>query len=150
MINLVFDNETRTTDLERDGGNIIVSDLLDTAVLISLFTRRRALPTDEIPNPGGDLGGWWATPYEDTDGDEMGSRLWLLSRSVLTNANLNLAKAYIEEALAWMVEDGTAARVVVEVWRQNPDVLGFSVQIYKPDEVSTRWERVWTAHLQEL
>ena len=54
------------------------SEPLVRAVIISLFTWRRARPDDDLP---GDLRmGWWGDTYAGTEGDRFGSRLWLLSR----------------------------------------------------------------------
>ena len=50
---------------------------LRSAVLISLFTDRRAEPGD-VPE-GEDPRGWWADVLGE-EGDRIGSRLWLIDR----------------------------------------------------------------------
>ena len=150
MIKLLYDNDTQSADLERGGGNIVQTDLLDTAVLISLFTHRQALPTDQLPNNSDLRGGWWADPFADNENDPIGSRLWLLSRSKMTQATLNLAREYVAEALEWMVEDQIVARVVAIAEAQAPATLAFGAELYQPGEVAPRWRKIWAAHLNEL
>lgn len=45
--------------------------------------------------------------------DRTGSRLYLLRRSKLTNKTPQLARDYVREALAWMVEDGVASVLIL-------------------------------------
>lgn len=163
MIQLRTDVLSQLTDVERDG-NIVSNDLLDTAVAISLFTRRRAEQDDVLPEPNSDREGWWADGLgpNDPDGDKIGSRLWLLNRSKASQRVLNLAKTYAEEALAWLVEDGIASEVTVSVERAKArdypelrtsgggDMLVLGVRIVRPDDPAARWESVWAAHLGEL
>lgn len=150
MIQLLWDNKAQTIDLQRDGGNIVDNELLDTAVLISLFTRRRARDDDKLPDSKGHREGWWADAFSEVDGDQIGSRLWLLSRSTPTRRTLNLAKAYCEEALQWLIDDGIAESVDVTVERYNQDTIAVAVEILKPTRPTTRWSGVWQAHLEAL
>lgn len=99
------------------------------AVIISLFTWRRARPDDDLP---GDLRmGWWGDSVPEIPLDRIGSRLWLLSRAKLTAETVARAKEYAEEALAWLIEDGVAARVDVESERIGLYTLGLACRIYK-------------------
>jgi len=150
MISLVLNNVTMLSDLVRNGGNIVTDDSLETAVLISLFTRGRARPGDVLPEPLGNRGGYWGDSYPDVPGDQMGSRLWLLSRSIASQEVVNQAQVYSQEALDWMVVDGVARSVVAETERRAEDVLAFKVSIEKPTDVASRWQGAWTAHLSEL
>lgn len=161
MIQLTYDNRTQLVDIERDG-QITSSELLNTAVIISLFSRRRADDGDSLPEPNGPLEGWWADGLgpSDPDGDRIGSKLWLLNRSKTTQQTLNLAKVFALEAVQWLVDDGIASTVDVAVWRATTaeipelapgnDALAFRVEITRPTMPTTRWSGVWAAHLGEL
>ena len=93
------------------GAALDASRDLETAVILSLFTDRRAGATDRLPSGGSDRRGWWG---DATVPDKpMGSRLWLLAREKTTPALRLRAIAYVREALAWMIEDGIADRVEV-------------------------------------
>ena len=127
---LVFD--LLTQDLETESG-------VRTAVIISLFSDRRANDDDVLPDPNStDKRGWWgdlAPP--DVDGDQIGSRLWLLSREKTIASTIPKTKGYITESLEWMLEDKIAKKVEVEVERQGTpgnDILAFAVAIHMPDD----------------
>ena len=139
----IFNSSTQ--DFEYDEG-------LETAVMISLFTDRRANNDDELPDPSStDKRGWWgdlANPY--VEGDQIGSRLWLLERSKTLATVPQLAKQYAREALQWMVDDGVAVKIEVDSERQGTpgnDILALSVKIYKIDgtDITYKYELQWTA-----
>jgi len=90
------------------GGALQSGNDLQTAVLISLFTDRLATASDVLPDTTGDRRGWWGDLDQTVP---IGSRLWLLSRSKLTQAVATAAKGYMDEALKWMLSDGVAAKV---------------------------------------
>lgn len=120
------------------------SEPLVRAVIISLFTWRRARPDDDLP---GDLRmGWWGDSVPEIPNDRIGSRLWLLSRAKLTAGTVARAKEYAEEALAWLVEDGVAARVTVESERIGLSTLGLACRVYRADggiPLDIRFSDVW-------
>lgn len=118
------------------------------AVVMSLFTWRRANPDDKLPGSADNFGrmGWWGDTFATVDNDRIGSRLWLLSRSKLLPETVALAKEYAEEALAWLVDDGVAARVDVRTERLGLSTLAIGVRIYKSDgtvPVDIRFTDVW-------
>lgn len=131
-------------DLDRDGGNLTSDDGLETAVVMSLFTDRRALDTDELPDGTGDRRGFWGDAYPDEDDDdEMGSRLWLLARSKSTQQALIDARRYALEALQWMIDDGVAQSVSVTSERSGNDMIALGVTIERPDDSLPRWQSRW-------
>lgn len=137
------DASLAAADLATDRG-------LRTAVILSLFTDRRAEP-DDVPPSGDprDRRGWWADQFAAVEGDRIGSRLWLLDRSTRTNEVVLRAKEYAREALAWMLEDRVAASVDVEVESAGSALL-FAVGLQRPgrDPVTFRFAHTWD-HLQE-
>ncbi len=139
----LYDNVARRGDLQRDGGNFLTDDGLETAVHISLLTNRRADPGDVIPG-GSDPMGWWGDVDED-DGYFIGSKLWLLSGAKLTPSNLRIAAVYSRDALQWMVDDGVADLIETVAERLADGVLGFQVRIHRPTDPADRWVEFWTA-----
>jgi phage gp46-like protein len=83
-------------------GGDLVDDSIQELVTMSLFTWRLARDGDPVPPEGRQ--GWFADA-------EMGSRLYLLQRAKLSPETLADAKAYAEEALAWLVEEGIVSKV---------------------------------------
>lgn len=118
---------------------LAADDGLETAVIISLFTDRRAEADDALPDGGDDRRGWWGDAYAEAPGDLIGSRLWLLSREKLLPEALRKAKEYAEEALAWMVADGVAERVVVAAEAAERKMIGLAVEIHRPRQEPARF-----------
>lgn len=106
-------------------------DGLYTAVIISLFTDRRAEDGDTLPSSEDDKRGWWGDTFSEIAGDKIGSRLWLLSREKELKVVLQRAKTYSEEALAWKVADGIARAVIVTAEIVRDGVLGLGIEIQR-------------------
>lgn len=101
---LSFNPAIGMLDISIAGADLLAEDTLATAVMLSLFTDRTAQPHEV--DAGADRRGWWADAYADVDGDAFGSRLWLLARSKQIPATVERARAYIREALQWLLDDG--------------------------------------------
>jgi len=112
------------------------------ALIISLFTWRRKNTIDESEHPYG----WWGDSYPSIANDKIGSRLYLLARSKLTNQTANFAKIYIKEAVQWMIDDGIASRIDVSVMRTDLTVLVATINIYKKDGRNEvfRFDNLWS------
>ncbi len=102
--------------------------LLYRAVVISLFTWRRAEPDDPLDDD--QRMGWWGDSFPAIAGDRIGSRLWLLRRRTITPEVLRLAVDYAHEALRWMVEDDLVARVAVQSFNTVRGRLDLLVTLY--------------------
>jgi len=152
--NLLFGDLIQDADyeLETDQG-------LATAVLMSLFTDRRARKDDLLPDPeGNDRRGWWGDKtgeYREA-GDQIGSRLWLLERSKTTSETITQAESYATEALQWLIDDGIAVKVDVTAVRQmgsrgtgGDPWLVLDVLIRKTDgsQASYKFDLQWGATL---
>ena len=128
-------------DLARDDG-------LETAVIISLFTDRRASP-EQIPVelPQDDLRGYWGDISNATPSDQTGSLLWLLAREKQLPQVLGRAQQYCREALAWMVEDLVATRVEVTAEFFSQGWMLILVDIFRPtgSPVRYRFNYEWAA-----
>lgn len=101
---------------------------LKTAVLISLFTDRRANEDDALPDFRGSKGGWWADALNN---QKIGSRLWLLHREKQLNQVVLRAKEYAEEALQWLLDDGVVEQIIVTAEITRSGVLGLHIAISK-------------------
>jgi phage gp46-like protein len=144
---LLFTDE-RGGDLVLDGQDLARDDGLESAVLVSLFTDRRA--SAEQLRPGDDatdLRGWWGDIHATVDGDRFGSHLWLLRREKQTRETLARARQYARDALAWMLEDRVAASVSVATEYARPGVMFIGIDIARPsgDRLSFRFDYEWAA-----
>ena len=151
-LRLVFDRARLTADLSLSGALLDVDDGLRSAVIVSLFTDRRAETGDALPEgAGGDRRGWWGDALPPVvagvpiDGDRIGSRLWLLSREKQLRQVVNRAREYAAEALDWLIEDGIAERVEVDAEILRTGMLGLEIVIHRPpgDAVDFRFAFAW-------
>jgi phage gp46-like protein len=135
-------------DLMLAGFDLARDDGLQTAVIISLFTDRRASP-EQIPVelPQDDLRGYWGDISNATPSDQTGSLLWLLAREKQLPQVLSRAQQYCREALAWMVEDLIATRVEVTAEFAARGWMLILVDIYRPtgSPVRYRFNYEWAA-----
>lgn len=130
---------------------------LEAAVLLSLFSDRR-VEAYELPAPETDRRGFWGDSVPAVEGDEWGSRLWLLDRAKIGGvtegelagvASPELAEAYIREALQWMIDDGVCTSIeVVSVRRVNGSTpLGIEGEIVivrdESEPVEVRFADLW-------
>ncbi|MBI1321344.1 MAG: hypothetical protein GC168_20665 [Candidatus Hydrogenedens sp.] len=108
---------------------------LETMVLASLFSDRRALPDDRLPDapsPSLDRRGWCGDALRTVADDRWGSRLWLLAREKQTAETRRRAEDYAREALQWLTDDGWATAVTVTAEWQRTGVLGLQVVTEAP------------------
>lgn len=119
-------------DIALSGFDLLLENSLRTAVIISLFTDRRA--ASDAPGPGvaADKRGWWGDLLADVPQDRIGSQLWLLAREKQTREVAERARGFALEALAWLVEDGAAARIEAFAEWIRTGVLALEIVIHKP------------------
>lgn len=119
------------------------TDSLTRAVIISLFTWRRADPDDDSEQPMG----WWGDSYPTIQNDRIGSRIYLLQRTTLTSKTVELARGYLEQALAWLKDDGVVSRIAINVQRRGTDILTAEITLYRNDGSSQliTFDDLWSA-----
>jgi phage gp46-like protein len=131
-----WDTELQEGDILFQDGDFEAEPGLQTAVLISLFTDRHAEETDELDDID-DKRGWWGDQIDViAEGDEIGSRLWLLERQVIRQNTLVKIQQYDEEALQWMIDDGVVADINVIVERMeypDDDKIAHKIELFKID-----------------
>lgn len=117
-------------NLALNGPDLLTDNSIETAVIISLFTDRRAQPSDPLPDRTTDRRGWWADSFRKRP---IGSRLWLLGREKTLASVLERARTYADEALAWMQPAGLVTTVTCTATRVSHDRLQLSVSLVLPD-----------------
>ena len=128
---VVMQTSEQGTDLQGDDG-------LLTAIMVSLFTDRRAkaddpLPDERVGQPS-DLRGWWGD-YLTQEGESIliGSRLWLLHREKEMPVVVARAREYAQEALQWLLNGGYVKQLSVQAHHVSRGYLGISVQALQPN-----------------
>lgn len=157
-IEMIFRGGLRV-DMTVENADLAKNRDLETSLIISLFTDRRALPDDELPYGEASRRGFWGDSFPPAENDKIGSRLWLLSRAKQTNETLNLAREYVKEAVQWYLDDGIVTHVDWEVdWIDTlidpivingryvaKSVMGIRVALEKPDGTveEYRYRHLW-------
>ncbi len=115
---------------------------LEQLVAISLFTDARADDDDAVPVEGDSKRGFWAQE----EGDNFGSKLWLLERSKNEPETRARVRDYALEALQWLREDGVADAVEVELTPlDEAERTGITITITRGEEVVVRYPDIWEA-----
>ena len=143
---LVFDGSFREYDCKVINGELALGNDLESAVIVSLFTWARAKP-EEVPE-GTPKYGWFGDKIDSENTDSTGSKLYLLKREKITEDTVSRAKEYIQDALAWLIDDGIASEISVELERNKNDgnrVDG--IIVIRRDDVSNtmRFDDLWSA-----
>lgn len=132
-VKLFFDQtktEHATIDIDPDTFDLYSDAGLENAVLISLFTDKRADDDDELPDVGNDdRRGWWGDALR---GWKIGSKLWLLAREKCLDTLGTLLEQYSSEALQWLVSDGVAESVSAEASRTSKTEWSVQIKITRP------------------
>lgn len=127
-------------DWQVAGPDLLSGDDLSTAILISAFTDRTALPDDFIPDGSNDPRGWWGDIGQRTP---IGSRLWLLERAKQTNDTLKRAYDYLTECLQWLIDDGVVARFDIQVQWVRQSFMGAQVIARRNDGTTQTTAFAW-------
>ncbi len=134
-------------DFVNDNG-IQTEEGLETAIIISLFSNRRATEQElRLAGLESDhLGGWWGDSFPEIDGDVLGSKLWLLERGKRQQATLDDAERYADEALVWLVDDKVAETVTPTAsFFEDTSLLIIAIEVERPDDLQPKFRRVWEA-----
>lgn len=100
-------------DLLIDGTDLETTDGLESAIIVSEFSDRRAY-AEEVPDPM-KRRGWIGDTVSDVPGDRHGSGLWLYEQSRGTRETVVSVRTEAQRALDWMIEErlivSSAARI---------------------------------------
>lgn len=148
---LKWDPQEFAADLAVANNDLVGDDGLETAILLSLFTDRRAEPGDPLPAGELDRRGWWGDAFPVAEGDRHGSRLWLLARAKQQAATVARAREYAREALQWLIDDRVASQVEVTAEIPRAGMLALTVVVHRPntDPARYRFGATWSAVAQE-
>ncbi|PIR25601.1 MAG: hypothetical protein COX62_01395 [Deltaproteobacteria bacterium CG_4_10_14_0_2_um_filter_43_8] len=138
----LYINNQVVIDLDVLSSGLKLEDGLRTAVLISLFTDQRA-EENELPFGHDDKRGWWGDMISQVEGDEIGSKLWILERNKQTQPTLNDFEQFARKSLEWMIEDGVASNVEVVARYPEREIICLNINITRPSGDAERYEVLW-------
>lgn len=149
-VKLTFSN--LKLDLDYELGNFTSEQGLETAISLSLFTDSR-IAEEELPIGETERRGWWGDDIADTQGDQIGSKLWLLERMKATPLTRAKAEEYARSALKWLVDDGVAVSVVVKAMLVDRERIDLSIDIQRPNVKNKyyyRYQLAWEGQLMNV
>jgi phage gp46-like protein len=141
---LIFD-ETGYADLIIQNKDLSQENALFTCATIQLFTNLRDDNSDNLSPK--DPQGWVGDAIIDNDFGAIGSHLWLLEQTFLSNELAGLAKGYAENAIQAMQDLGIVAEfeVTTEINRPNKR-LNLGIELIaksNSEKYNKKFELVW-------
>ena len=132
MADIKFFKKNNIFDIEFAEGDVILTQGMDTALLMSFFGEVRATEGEAgVPEF---RGGWWGNLFDDINDYEYGSKLWLLSSAANTDNTANRAVTYTQEAFKWITDRNLASQIDVSATR-TPSNIEIVINILKDDEI---------------
>lgn len=120
-------------DISIAGGDLAIDGGLSSAVVIALFTDKRA----SADAPDNTVRGWWGEPA----GDPWGSRLWELTREKTVPAVLPRIEEAARDALEWLITEGIAAEVQVEAFIVDSERVRLKLTLKRGS--APNWAELW-------
>lgn len=140
---LIRANSDGLYDLVIEGNEFASAGGFETAIPVSLFTDARA-PAALVAEPQ-NRRGWIGNLMTASTMRQLGSILWALDQTRITQETLNIARLEAQSALQWMVDDGVALGVLADVTRASQGSIVITIQITDTSNVVSRYQTLWRA-----
>lgn len=128
-------------DLQISGADFESAEGFETAIPVSLFSSARASATQV--QDAKNRRGWIGNILYAEDDRELGGLLWILDQARITQDTLNDAKTYAQDSLQWMIEDGQARSIRVEVVKTSSRSIQILIDITEIDNTVQRYITLW-------
>lgn len=123
-------------------GDINTEDFLDTALLMSLLTEKRASPS-EVPDSRARRG--WIGNESNADNFEIGSKIWLFEQARLDRDTLNGITTAAVDGLQWFLDRDFMVNLAVDTALIDGAVT-LQIDIFRPNSpVDRRFFDLWNA-----
>jgi phage gp46-like protein len=134
--------ETGYYDLSISDGDLETVNGLETAIIVSLFTYARA-NVGEIPEAFR-RSGWSGNILTKRENFELGSTLWtLVARQ--EQITYNRGEAIVKKALRWLISDGIADVITVEMEKIHDRGGQITIVLFKDFTQVGRYTTLWNA-----
>lgn len=127
--------------IDEDRQDFASAEGMETAIPVSYFTDARA-PSVQVPESK-DRRGWVGNILFADIERELGGLLWILDQARITGDTLNLAKAFTEGSLNWLIEDGLATNVTATVVQDGNRSINIFTDITTIDNIVLRYVTLW-------
>lgn len=140
---LIRANSDGLYDFVIEGNEFASAGGFETAIPVSLFTDARA-PAALVPEPQLRRG-WIGNLLTAATMRQLGSILWVLDQARVTQQTLNVARLAAQDAFQWMIDDGVALGVLVDVTNSAKGQFVIAIQITDTSNVVSRYQTLWRA-----
>lgn len=140
---LIRANSDGLYDFVIEGNEFASAGGFETAIPVSLFTDARA-PAALVSEPQYRRG-WIGNLLTAATMRQLGSILWVLDQSRITQERLNVARLAAQDAFQWMVDDGVALGVKIDVQRNSVIGIIVFIEITDTSNVVSRYQTLWRA-----
>lgn len=140
---LIRANSDGLYDFVVEGNEFASAGGFETAIPVSLFTDARA-PAALVAEPQ-NRRGWIGNLMTASTMRQLGSILWALDQARITQETLNLARLEAQSAFQWMLDDGVALGVLVDLSRSSSGSITITIQITDTSNVVSRYQTLWRA-----
>lgn len=138
---LIRANSDGLYDFVIDGNEFASAGGFETAIPVSLFTDARA-PAALVAEPQ-NRRGWIGNLMTASTMRQLGSILWALDQTRITQETLNLARLEAQSAFQWMLDDGVALGVLVDMSRTASGAITITIRITDTSNVVSRYQTLW-------
>jgi len=129
-------------DIEVENGDFVIDDGLETALIVSLLSDRRA-DESQVVQPEFRRG-WIGDLVANLIGYKFGSHIWLSEQSRLTQETLNSVQDAAEKSLDWMLSSGLILKVVAKASVTSSSSILLNITVTSPDgSVSIKAFNLW-------
>ncbi len=140
---LIRANNDGLYDLVIEGNEFASAGGFETAIPVSLFTDARA-PAALVAEPQ-NRRGWIGNLMTAATMRQLGSILWVLDQTRITQETLNIARLAAQDAFQWMIDDGIALGVLISLARSSQTGIIITIQITDTSNVVSRYQTLWRA-----
>jgi phage gp46-like protein len=140
---LIRANRDGLYDFVIEGNEFASAGGFETAIPVSLFTDARA-PAALVAEPQ-NRRGWIGNLMTAATMRQLGSILWILDQTRITQETLNVARLAAKDAFQWMIDDGVALGVLVNLTRRSQTGIIITIQITDTSNVVSRYQTLWRA-----
>lgn len=140
---LIRANSDGLYDFVIEGNEFASAGGFETAIPVSLFTDARA-PAALVAEPQ-NRRGWIGNIMTAATMRQLGSILWALDQTRITQETLNLARLEAQAAFQWMIDDSVALGVLVDLSRAPAGAIVITIRITDTSNVVSRYQTLWRA-----
>lgn len=112
-------------------GDLLTSDSLENAVVISIGTYARERKLGKVANLKPNVGGWWGDALDEKG--TLGGYLYEAFPGKLTDDTARRVEKLCDEALEWILDDGIAQSIYHSVEIIDNETMSLTIGITRPD-----------------